>query len=347
MKKLLLLISIPILSFSQDKNAAENKVNEGVVLHDEGKYNEALNKYEEALKLDKNNLLALSEKAMTLEASKKYDESIEICKLAINLYPKEDIKTVYLTYGNSLDHSKRPQEAIKIYDQGIKKYPNFYQLYFNKGITLVNDKQIEKSLEQFQKSFSLNPNHPGSLNAIAALNREHRIISILASLRYLAVDNKTSRAKGNLDSVIDLMQQGVTQTDENNISLNIDEKTMEQAAGNGKKENNFSMVDVVLSMTAALDFDEKNKNKTSCQKAIDKFDSIFAVLKEVQKDNKGFYWEFLAPYFIEMKDQKLTEPFAYIAFLPSQTNDVKKYHQENAKEIQRFYDWNKNYVWKQ
>ncbi|MGO4710441.1 tetratricopeptide repeat protein [Chryseobacterium sp. 2TAF14] len=317
-----------------------------MILHDEGKYNEALDKYEEALKLDKNNLLALSEKAMTLEATKKYDEAIETCKLAISIHPKEDIKTIYLTYGNSLDHAKRAKEALKIYDEGIKKYPDYYQLYFNKGITLVNENQIEKSLELFQKSVTLNPNHPGSLNALAALNRDKRIISILASLRYLSLDNKTSRAKGNLDSVIDLMQQGVTQTDEKNITLAINPKALEDAGKKNKGQNNFSAVDMVLSMTAALDFDEKNKNKTQCEKAIDKFDSVFAVLKEVQKDNKGFYWEFLAPYFIELKDKNLVEPFAYIAFLPSQTDDVKKYHQENANEIQRFYEWNKSYVWK-
>ncbi|MCD1117989.1 tetratricopeptide repeat protein [Chryseobacterium turcicum] len=346
MKKILLLAFFPILNFSQDKNAAKLKVNEGIVLHDEGKFNEALNKYEEALKLDKNNLFAFSEKAMTLEASKKYDEAIEICKLAITTHNKEDIKTIYLTYGNSLDHSKRPQEALKIFDEGIKKYPEFYQLYFNKGITLVNDKQIEKSLELFEKSLKLNPNHPGSLNALGALNRDKRIISILASLRYLSVDNKTSRAKGNLDSVINLMGQGVSQTDEKNITLAIDSKTLEDVSKNKKITNNFSTVDMVLSMTAALDFDEKNKNKTQCEKAIDKFDSIFAVLKEDQKKQKGFYWEFLAPYFIEMKEQKLVEPFTYIAFLPSQADDVKKYHENNNKEIQRFYEWNKNYVWK-
>ncbi|OCK51006.1 hypothetical protein BA768_04275 [Chryseobacterium sp. CBo1] len=346
MRKFLLLTIIPILSFSQDRDAAERKVTDGVTLHDEGKFSEALDKYDEALKLDKNNLLALSEKAMTLEASKKYDEAIDICKLAIATHPKEDIKTIYLTYGNSLDHAQKPKDAIKIYDEGIKKYPEYYQLYFNKGITLVNEKQIEKSLELFQKSVTLNPNHAGSLNALAALNRDKRIISILASLRYLAVDNKTSRAQGNLNSVIDLMKLGVSQTDEKNITLTIDPKTVEDAGKNKKGMNNFSTVDMVLSMTAALDFDEKNRNKTQCEKAIDKFESIFAVLKEGQNDNKGFYWEFLAPYFIEMKEQKLTEPFTYIAFLPSQTEDVKKYHQDNAKEIQRFYDWSKNYVWK-
>lgn len=236
MKKILLLILFPILSFSQNKIEAEVKVNEGILLHDEGKYNDALSKYEEALNLDKNNLFAISEKAMTLEALKKYDEAIELCKLAISIYPKEDIKTIYITYGNSLDHSKRTKDALKIYDEGIKKYPNYYQLYFNKAITLVNDKQIEKSLELFQKSATLNPNHLGSLNALAALNRDKRIISILASLRYLSIDNKTSRAKGNLDSVIDLMQKGVTQADDKSITLAIDPKAMEDA-GKKRKES--------------------------------------------------------------------------------------------------------------
>ena len=61
MKTLLLLILFPILSFSQNKNEAEIKVNEGILLHDKGKYNDALDKYEEALNLDKNNLFAISE----------------------------------------------------------------------------------------------------------------------------------------------------------------------------------------------------------------------------------------------------------------------------------------------
>lgn len=346
MKYLWLLIFVPIISLSQNKEKAEIKVNEGIELHDEGKYNDALNKYEEALSLDKNNLFALSEKAMTLEASKKYDEAIETCKLAINTHRKEDVKTVYVTYGNSLDHSKKGKLALKIYDEGLKKYPNYYQLHFNKGISLINDKQTEKALESFQNSVKLNPKHPGSFNALAALNQNKRIISILSSLRYLVIDNKSPRAKGNLESVINLMNQGVSQKDDNSITLALNPEIVDQAGSKKKGINNFSMVDMVLSMSAALDFDEKNKNKTKCQKFIDKLDSIMATMKESQKGQKGFYWEFLAPYFIEMAQQKLLEPFAYITFLPQQSDDVMKYHKENSKEIERFYKWSENYAWK-
>jgi tetratricopeptide (TPR) repeat protein len=343
-KNLLLLILIPVISFSQNKKDAEIKVNEGITLHDEGKYIEALNKYEEALNLDKNNLLALSEKALTLEASKKYDEAIKICKFVISTYSDQDIKTIYITYANSLDHSKQTQDALKIYDEGIKKYPNYYQLYFNKGIALINDKQAEKALESFQKSATLNPNHKGSFNALAALNSDNRIISILCSLRYLAIDNKSELAKAHLKSVLTSMSKGVNQNDDKSINLSIDSKSLGKT--NKKSKNNFSSADMVLSMTSALDFDEKNINKTDCQKFVDKLDAIFATMEETQNGQSGFYWEFLAPYFIEMHKQKLIEPFAYIAFYSKQSNDVITYHKENSGEIDRFYTWSKNYSWK-
>ncbi len=88
-----------ILNFAQQKAEAESKVNEGITLHDSVKYNEAIVKYDEALNLDKNNLLALTEKTMTLEAIKKYEEAIEINQL-------------YFNKGITLFNAKQNQKAI-------------------------------------------------------------------------------------------------------------------------------------------------------------------------------------------------------------------------------------------
>jgi hypothetical protein len=98
-------------------------------------------------------------------------------------------------------------------------------------------------------------------------------------------------------------------------------------------------------MAAALDYDDKNKDKTQCRKFIDKFESICRSINEIKKGQNGFYWEFLAPYFIEMENKKLIEPFAFIIFLPTQNSEVIKYHQENDEKIKEFYDWSKNYKW--
>ncbi|WP_343626566.1 tetratricopeptide repeat protein [Flavobacterium lindanitolerans] len=338
-----LLILLPVLSYSQNKEEAERKVFEGVSLYDEGRYKEALLLYEEALRLDKNNLLALSEKALTLNTTKQYSEAVETCKLAINTHPKEDLKNVYVSYANTLDHLGQIENSLKIYDEGLAKYPNYYQLHFNKGITLINAQQVEKAHISFQNATKSNPKHSSSFNALGIINKnDNRIPSVLAFSRFLALENKSSRAKANYEMIIALMMQGVTEKEDNSISLIINPNTIEKKE---KADNDFSSTDLILSMAAALDYDSKNKDKTQCQKFIDKFETLCASLDELKKKKKGYYWEFLVPYFIEMKKQKLIEPFAYIVFLPSQDKDVLKFHQDQASKIQQFYDWSNNYKW--
>lgn len=335
---------VSALSFSQNKTAAEEMVNKGVYLHDEGKYTEALAKYEEALNLDKNNIMALSEKAMTLEALKKYDKAIEVCKLILKLYPKENNETVYITYGNALDHSNNPDKAIKIYDKGLKLYPNYYQLYFNKGIALVNQKKYDEAVQSFQISAKLNPNHLGSFNALAILTRHNRIPSILASCRFLAINNKSSNAKINFDGIINLMSQGVSQNKDNSVSISINSALTEQ----NKKgaEDDFSSIDLVLTLASALDYEEENQNKTEVEQFIRKFETICKTMDELKEDKKGYYWDFLVPYFIEMKKNNLIEPFANIVFLSVQDKNAVQYSEQYPNRIEEFYDWSISYNWK-
>lgn len=346
MKKIsFLLLLTSTLFFSQNKEEATKKIEAGIELHDDGKYGEALSKYDEALQMDANNLFALSEKAMTLEASKRYEEAIEISKLILKLYPEQDNKTVYVVYGNSLDHSNKKDLALEIYDEGLKKHPTYYQLFYNKAITLYSIKEVEKAELAFEEATKLNPTHTSSFNALGVLNNSNRIASIMASSRYLVLDNKSSRAKGNLESLLALMKKGVTKTGEKNISLVLDPNSFGDSGKKKNLPNDFSSADMALSMSAALTFDEKSRNNTEVQNFINQFETMCKVLSETRKNKKGYFWEFLAPYFIEMEKNNLVEPFAYHIFNMKQSEDVLKYQKENAEKIEKFLSWNKVYKW--
>ena len=351
MKKTLIIIFALTINFalSQNKIEAEKLVDEGVALHDKGNYDEAISKYNKALELDKDNMFALIEKAFTLNSLKRYDESIVICKLAIGKYPKENsLKNIYVTYGNALDELKKSDESIAIYDKGIKDFPEYYQLYYNKGITTARIGKFDDAILSFQHALLINPKHAGSVNAIARLENinGHKIPAILSFCRFLIIEPQSQRAKENLNSLKELMSSNVKKTGENSVSVSIDPKLFSEKTKTDKPiENDFSTTELITTMYTAQDYDEKNINKTEVEKFLRKFETICSSLSEMKKKNSGFYWDVIVPFFLEMKKNNLIEPFAYIAFASSESKDVKEWLDKNQKQLDAFYEWSKNYKW--
>ena len=344
----LLLTIASNISFGQNKIDAENLVNKGIGFHDKGEYETAISKYDSALQLDKDNLLALAEKAYTLFSLQKYDESIKCCQRAIEIHPKEKtLMSVYVTYGNVFDEQKLTDKAIKTFDAGIKQFPDYYQLYFNKGISLSRIQKNEDAILCFQKAVSLNPAHASSHNAIARLSNisNQRIPAILAYGRFLSIEPKSNRAKENLLALLELMRRNVEQTGEK-VTINLSADDVKGINSKRKpKENSFASTDLILTMDASMDFDEKNKGKSDVEQFIRKLNTLCSSLKESRADNSGFYWSYYAPYFIALKDEGLIETFAYISFASSESQDVSSWLNSHKTEIDKFFTWSKAFQW--
>ena len=354
MKKQILLLVLPLLCnivvFGQQKEAAEKLVDEGIAYHDKGDYEGAIAKYDKALQLDKDNLLALYEKAFSLLALQKYEESIQLCQTAIEKHNGENVlKTVYVTYGNAYDYLKKTDKAIEIYDEGIEQFPDYYHLYYNKGITLSSIKKYDEAIICFQKSASLNSKHASSHNSLGRLLHitGKRIPALLAYSRFLILEPQSKRANENLANLQKIMKGNVEQTGKKSITINVSPDMLADTTSDGKSiENSFSITDLILAMDAALDYEKKNKKKTEVELFIQKFETVCSSLKETQKDNYGFYWEYYVPYFIEMKDKNLIKTFAYIAFATSDDSNVSKWLKSHKSEIDKFYEWSNNFIWK-
>jgi tetratricopeptide (TPR) repeat protein len=346
---ILLLFLTANIAFGQNKEEAEKLVDEGVVYHDKGDFKSAILKYDKALELDKDNLLAMAEKAFSLLSLQKNEEAISYCQKAIAAHPGDKgLKTVYVTYGNALDGLKKPDQSVEVYNEGLKQFPTYYQLHFNKGITLTGVQRYEEAIVCFQNSVKLNPQHGSSHNAIARISfmSNKRIPALLAYGRFLAIEPGGSRAKENLTSVQKIMTANVEKTGENSINLAISPDMLEVPGKGTPKENSFASADLILAMSSALDYDKKNSKKTAVEQFIRKLESICEILKETQKDNYGFYWTHYVPYFIEMKDKKHIKAFAYIAFSSSDDSDVSDWLTSHKSEIEQFAEWSKSFTWK-
>lgn len=342
---LLFFLFVAVLAHGQDKEGAEALVKEGIALHDNDDLAGALAKYDEALALDKDNFWAMAEKAMTLNGMREYQAAVDLCEKTITLHPKEDeLPMVYVTYGNSLDVLGKADKALKVYDAGLKKFPRSSMLNFNKGITLTQREQYEAALASFRRSAGLNPMHASSHNAIARLlfMQDDKIPSLLAFCRFAALEPQSRRTKENLGFVEGLLKANVTKTDDQKITINVDPKLLDNK-GKKKKENNFNTIELLLSMSAALDYDEKYADESKVETFIRKMGSICSSMKELRNDNSGFYWDHYADYFIAMNDEGLLETLGHLVFATSGLASVEEWLDGHEEEIDKFYAWNAEY----
>ena len=340
---LLLFILSGVLLFGQQKELAEKLVGEGVELHDAGDYNGAMAKYDEALLLDKNNLYALAEKAMTFLVIQRADEAIKVCEVAIKEHKgSELLYMVYVIYGNAYDELGKGRQSIDIYDKGIEQFPDFYQLYFNKGVTLLGLDRLDEAISFFQKSASLNPNHAGSHSAMGrTLYSSNKLIpSLLAFANFFVLEPKSNRAYENIDYIRDILARSANQTDNNTVMITVNAETIKEGS---VEENDFSSVELLLGLSTALDFEEKYAEETEVERFIRKFKMVCISLSTQEEGKSGFYWEYYVPFFVEMNRRDLIETFGHIVFVSSGNDNVLSWIRSNEEQIGRFYEWVKSY----
>ena len=351
MKRLFLILIISLTGgflLAQQKENAGKLVNEGITLEDSGRSEDALAKYQQALELDKDNLQALAEMSYSLLTLKKYDEAIKYCKTAIRTHQGEpELKMVYVSYGTAYDGLKRPEKSIDIYDEGLKLFPDYFYLYFNKGITYWEIEKLDEALFCFQKSAILNPNHPGSQNGIGkiCMTQNKKIPAIMAYCRLLVLEPESERSAIALENIQKIMSGSVKDSGDHHVTISVT-PDMPDIQNEKQKMNNFSSVEFNLAMASALDYDSSMINKSIVQKFLRKFDVVCENLKVHEKDNYGFYWDYYAPYYIEMKDKDLTKTCAYIAFASSGDPVVTAWLSIHQPEIREFYKWSANFSWK-
>lgn len=347
MNKILIITLCSFLVFSLSAQVDQEEkittlISEGVELHDASDYQGAIKKYQEVLDMDSKNLLALAELALTYHVLQKYDDCIDACKKAIKHHKKnQQLISVYVTYGNTLDIIGNPKKAKKIYKKGIKKFPDAPMLYFNYGITLAKLGDTEESLECFQKSSQLNPYHASShyVQSLIASDLRMRVPAILVGWRFLILESTGERAKIMQKGISNLMQGSAKKTGENQVSITLNSLMLEE-----KKENDFSMLEMTIDLSGAMDLENDSLDLSEEEKFVLKIEKICKMLSDHQS-KKGFYWEYFAPYFYQLYEEGHVEALAYLMLLSTNENTVQVWMEKNGDKVDDFFKWSDNYKW--
>jgi lipoprotein NlpI len=346
MKSLFLFFIVLICSFSataQQNSTVAALVKEGIELHDKEDYSAAIKMYDSALLIDKDDYDANYEKSLSCLYLKRYDDCISISKYLIEKHAGNNaLSGVYANYGSALDDKGDGEAAIKIFDEGIKKFPAAYLIHYNKGLTYGRMEKEEDALNSFFATMKIKPSHAGSLYYTSlSLDKSNKVAALISGLTFLAAEPEGKRAVIIYKQVNELMESFAEKSKEGNSMISINAGEL----GNKKKENNFSMVQMTLGLTAASTLTDSVKATTDADKLSLSVQMMASSLSGGLKDGKGIYWKVYAPFWIEMNKKDLVPVYAHIASITSGREENIKWINDNQDKLKEFYEWYNNYQW--
>ena len=246
-------MAIGISPLLAQSSSVTDLIQEGVVLHDTGNYDKAIEKYTEALAIDSTSTLANYEIAYSYYALKDYDKAKKYCLLAMKKYSAEYLSAA-LIYGSILDDTGNPDEAIKFYKNLLKTYPNEYLLHYNIAISYSKIPQPSKSQKHFEQAIMNNLGHGSSHLALGQLMqvKNRRVESLLPLYFFLLVEPDTKRSAKALDIIFEQLSTSSTKKDGDSIKVNLYKLDVDYLQ--------FSRENALISMSATLKEGESEFN---------------------------------------------------------------------------------------
>lgn len=317
-------------------------IREGIGLHEQGQFDAAIAKYEEALAENPSNTLALYEMGYAYSAKKDYKKSLEVAYRGAE-YKSEQLSGFYLLVGNNLDLLGESQKAVEVYKRGIKLFPADALLHFNLAVTYKNLNKLDDSKKALKVGLQQNPRHASShlLLALLFYNTGYRTPALFAAARFLELEPKSPRSAGAARIVAEVLRGGATPgKNPNEITLSLDLNAK-------KDEGDFGSVDMILGLSGALTLGEKGKGKTQAQLLVEQMETVLGLVAEGEekKRQSTFVFKYYVPYFVELKQKGHVEAFVYHALQSSGLPGAREWVESNSGRVMQFLIWSKNYQW--
>jgi tetratricopeptide (TPR) repeat protein len=131
--------------------------NLGIALKEQGRTEEAIKHYLQALRLKPDYAKAHSNLGAAYDNSGMYKEAIESYKKAIRINP--DYAKAHYNLGIAYDNSGMYKEAIEAFKKAIRINPYYAEAHSNLGIAYDNSGMYKEAIEAFKKAIRINPDY--------------------------------------------------------------------------------------------------------------------------------------------------------------------------------------------
>jgi protein O-mannosyl-transferase len=152
-----------VAKFPHRISVAHNNL--GLVRATQGRVEEAMSQYREAIRLNGDNIDARNNLGVALAAQGKIEEAIAQYREAIQR--KHDYFRAYNNLGNALGAQGRLEEAMAQYREAIRLADNFADAHNNLGATLARMGRLDEAIPELRRALEIDPHHADASRNLA------------------------------------------------------------------------------------------------------------------------------------------------------------------------------------
>lgn len=149
-----------MLTLSPQADSLHNGL--GLLLFNEGKTDEAVKCYRQALKLNSNNAETHNNLGIALAANGKADEAVAHYEKARQLRP--NYPATHNNLGNALTQLGRLEEAVIEYRKALEIKPLHPTAHYNLGIAFEKQGKLKEAAEEYTAAIKINPGYAQAYN---------------------------------------------------------------------------------------------------------------------------------------------------------------------------------------
>ncbi len=332
------LTTIFSISDSLAQTLDSSKVYEAIEWHDQGRYTEALERYNSLLVEFPESSLLHYEKSLTCAAMNDYPCCIASGNRVLQNKKGEYHTEAYLSVSSCLDYSGKAQESIKLLKKALRKKGENYLFYFNLGVTYARMEEIDKSIDYLQKGIMVNSAHPSGhlLLGLQELQKNNQVKAFMALQYFLLLEPTGPRAKQGAEALWALFLKNAPiqpkrENDGKSITIVLRENLFH--------DNEFQKVGPYLSIHFGFAQALEKEQVSSEEQFVKVSESLYGYLQEKASKNKKDPWYGLyLPFFTQMEKAGHMETFCYF-ILQSVNKNAAAWLSRNSEKLEAFSLW--------
>lgn len=315
---------LSLFSYSQKDYSfiyqSDSIIKSGVILHDNGKFDEAIQKYKLVNELDPNFYKAQSEIAVSLFSLKNNDELGKHLGKLYDSGEMENFPDLYIKYGSYLDDVNQLDKAQEVFKAGEKHLSNYASFMYNYAIHHIKKKNNQEAVNYLKRSILINPNYASSHFMLGLLACENGNISegTLCFITYLMIapDGRFSKDAAKILS----KKFGENYTEKGNLIFS-------------DSDDDFSELNDILRNQFPLNKNYKIKSKID--DPITRQIQAIVEYAATHKIKNGFFENYYLPWMQALVEKGEVETLTYYTLLGFEEN-LGKQLTTHKKKIELF-----------